>query len=489
MQFSSIIFLFAFLPVFLLLYKLIPFVVAKGSVPGATLAKGSVPQANEIKDNNAVTITQNIVLVIGSLILYAYGVKWQVLILVASICLNYFFGRLLEKWSEGPSPEPEDRSEGPSPKPMVKTLIFVVAVGLNLSPLIFYKYFGGTGVPVGLSFFTFQSISYISDVYGKKIKAEKKFLNLSVYICMFFTLLSGPITRFGTVSEKIRKRNVDADQFENGVVRFMAGCIKKVLLADSLSMVATRIISHMRGGVETSALTAWLGAIAFTLEIYYDFSGYSDMAIGLGRMCGFELLENFNYPYISTSVREFWKRWHISLSSWFKDYVYIPLGGSRKGAVRSIFNLLVVWILTGIWHGKGWNFIAWGLMYFFVLTLERITGYGTKWKLPKVLGNIYTMLVVTIGWVLFGADNLREAYRQLRFMLGLNGNGFVDAATIHFVLNNIVLFVASLVFCFPIGKKLWKKKTLCECALAVLFLVSIVYLVKGGYSPFLYFNF
>ena len=464
-SFSSVLFLFAYLPVMLLLYF------------GASRlfkAKG--------------TTVKNAVLLAGSIAFYALGQKSAVIYLVVFAIFNYFAAL----WA------------GSEYK--CRKALYVLTLIIDVSGLFLFKYydffvsevFGGrTGLPTGLSglaplgisFFTFQAVSYITDVYLKKVSPEKNFLNAALYMSAFWTVTAGPILRYETVFKELRDRKEDFDCVSDGVKRFVYGLIKKVLIADSLALVADRIFKLVNSGEAVSVLLAWLGAIVYTLEIYYDFSGYSDMAIGLGKMFGFTVSENFDYPYTAATVKEFWRKWHISLSSWFRDYIYIPLGGSRKGAVRTCVNLFAVWLLTGLWHGAGYTFIAWGLMYFIVLMFERITGYGDKWKLPKAFMHIATMIVVSVGWVIFRSPDITSAYRYLRRMIGLGTSGLVCDTSIRFLLNNIILLVIAVIFTMPVIRKLEKKKGILQIALGILLLICCVYVIKGGYSPFIYFTF
>lgn len=465
MPFSSVIFLSAFLPVLLIFYF------------------GVCSLFKEKKQ-----LAQNVTLLFFSILFYAYGEKLVVLLLIASWLCNHFLALAIskaEKW---------------------KRVILGLSIVLNLSALFVYKYLGFVAgiisnilnveihvfvpaLPIGISFFTFQAISYVVDVYKGKAEATKNMVKSGLYLTLFPTLLSGPILRSNTVFDKFENREVNRDGFYKGVRRFVIGLLKKVLIADSLALMSDRIFEYVNGGGETSLMLAWLGAITYTLQIYYDFSGYSDMAIGMGGVLGFDIPENFNFPYIASSVKEFWRRWHISLSQWFRDYVYIPLGGNKAGNARTYFNLLVVWILTGIWHGAGLSFIAWGLLYFVVLSFERLTGYGTKWKLPGLLSNIYTMVVVTVGWVIFRSGYLRQAYGYLRKMAGLGVSGLGDSLALRFLINNWVFILAALVFMVPMPEKIKKHEKAGNFALAILIPVAFIYVIKNGYSPFIYFNF
>ncbi len=336
----------------------------------------------------------------------------------------------------------------------------------------------------------FQALSYVIDVYRGKGEVQKNVLNVALYISFFPQLIAGPIVRYETIADQIKNRQENSEDFVEGVCRFVIGLGKKVLISNNLALVADA--SFEQNGISVSL--AWLGAFAYTFQIYYDFSGYSDMALGLGKMFGFHFLENFNYPYISKSISEFWRRWHVSLGSWFRDYVYFPLGGSRVDSkVRLVFNLFVVWALTGIWHGANWTFIIWGLMYFVLIALEKLTGIDKK---MKIFAYIYTMFFVVIGWVLFRANNITHAMDYLCAMFGLGDNLLMDDVTVFQLADNKLFFLAGIVFSFPIAP--WLKKKIGDniagnifyaVAVIVVFIVSISYIIKGSYNPFIYFNF
>lgn len=464
MLFPSIVFLFCFLPVLFFLY----FILFRKS-----------------------RTVQNVILFIGSVIFYAYGEGWVTLLLMFSIAMNYVAGLLVERY----------RYRGNC----AKCVVGVVAA-LNVSILFVYKYLDflleningwfrvelpltGLALPIGISFFTFQAMSYVVDVYREKALVQKNPLYVGLYIMLFPQLIAGPIVRYETVAVQMKERHESLDKFSLGVMRFIAGMGKKVLIADTMAIFADRIFGQVLGGTNVSVSMAWLGAICYSFQIFFDFSGYSDMAIGLGRMFGFEFEENFNYPYIAKSVKEFWRRWHISLSTWFRDYVYIPLGGNRGGAVRTYINLLVVWMLTGIWHGAGWTFVVWGLMYFVFLALERTTGMGERWKMPSALARIYTLMVVIVGWTVFRSTTLEEAGAYLANMFGVTASGLVDGMTLFYIRDNWVLFVSAVVFSTPLGEKLKRFPRTVQILLAVVFFACIVYIVRGAYSPFIYFSF
>ena len=445
-------------------------------------------------------VAQNVFLLLASLVFYAWGEPKFVFVMIGSILFNWLMGLLIDRCRD---------------KKAAKALVALDVAG-NLGLLFVFKYlmftlnninslFGTSltvptiTLPIGISFFTFQAMSYVLDVYRGDGKVQKNPLYVGLYISLFPQLIAGPIVRYQTVAEEIENRRETWTDFSDGVVRFMVGFLKRVLLANTMGLIADGIFDSAE---PVSAAASWLGLIAYTLQIYYDFAGYSDMGIGLGRMFGFHFLENFDYPYISTSITEFWRRWHISLGTWFRDYVYIPLGGSRVKKPRLVFNLFVVWALTGIWHGANWTFVVWGLLYFVLLTFEKLTGVEKKLKskawLP--LKYIYTMVFVCLGWLVFRAESLGDALAYFKTMLGI-GTTTVDDTFVFYVTNYLVLLLAAAVFAVPVAPWLRKRtdrlskapKTVCDVAYTVmlfaLFLVSISYIVKGSYNPFIYFNF
>lgn len=475
MVFSSSIFIFIFLPIVIGIYYIIL---------------------------NHKRSAQNIFLCIMSLLFYAWGEPKFVFVMLFSIFVNWCAGLLVEKYRGSAASK----------------LVLAADVVFNITVIFIFKYLNFTveninllinaGIripeimlPIGISFFTFQAISYVADVYRGNGRAQKNLVNVALYISFFPQLIAGPIVRYETVAKQIMNRRESFDVFSEGVSRFIIGLGKKVIIANNMAIIADAAFGIMETGkwlgddVSLAASAAWLGAIAYTFQIFFDFSGYSDMAIGLGKMFGFHFLENFNYPYISSSVTEFWRRWHISLSSWFRDYVYIPLGGSRvKSQSRHIFNLLVVWLCTGIWHGANWTFIAWGMMYFVLLVFEKFV--LTKISLPKPLGRIYSMFFVVIGWVLFRADSISQAIEYISKMFAI-GSGDSGIGVFYFGQYGIFLLAAA-VLSTPVVPKLGavlKKKlpVLADIASVILHLlilaVSISFVVKGSYNPFIYFNF
>ena len=440
---------------------------------------------------------QNIFLVFASLFFYAWGEPKFVLIMILSIFVNYIFGILVDKFRDSTKSK----------------VIIALTVVFNLGILFVFKYLNFSvsiiekianvnlhiseiALPIGISFFTFQAMSYVIDVYRSKGEVQKNILNVALYISFFPQLIAGPIVRYETIANEIKNRKETLEDFLDGFVRFVIGLAKKVLLANNFAIVADRIFDYSEAGNDISSPTAWLGAICYTLQIFYDFSGYSDMAIGLGKMFGFHFLENFNYPYISTSITEFWRRWHISLGTWFRDYVYIPLGGSRVKKSRLVFNLFVVWFLTGVWHGANWTFIVWGLMYFVLLTIEKLTGfYKTDSKTKKVVLWLYSMLFIVLGWVVFRSTSLPNAFNYITKMFNVSAIGidsyFVDN------LKEIILFIGfGVLFSIPIIPKLKNKlkdNILIDIIYVVLiislFILSIASIASNAYNPFIYFNF
>lgn len=473
MLFSSIVFLFYFLPIVLLLYYALRF---------------------------SVTL-KNTVLLFASLFFYAWGEPWFVLLMIASIIANYVFALLVDRYRES--------------KRTARVILVVMCV-FNLGMLYIFKYLAfslriinensnfqlsipNIALPIGISFFTFQAISYVIDVYRQNGKVQKNLFYVALYIAFFPQLVAGPIVRYQTIAEQMFSRKETWQKFSVGCTRFITGLAKKVLLANSMAIVVDRIFA-MNAMADIPISLAWLGAIAYTLQIYFDFSGYSDMAIGLGLMFGFKFEENFNYPYISKSITEFWRRWHMSLSSWFRDYVYFPLGGSRvKNKDRMIRNLFVVWILTGIWHGAEWTFVIWGLINFVFIALEKIFNID-KIDSYKGLRHVYALFVVVIGWVIFRSENLIVAGDYIANMFGLNWNGFWNDYTFMFIKEYAVFFVLGIILSTPIAKRMNKYivegapfravfELVYPIGVMLLFFICVVYLVKGTYNPFIYFNF
>ena len=468
MIFSSPVFLLCFLPVVVLLYYL----------PLRRCRSG-----------------QNILLLVFSLLFYAWGEKWFVLVMMASIVLNWLLGLWV------------DRRKGAGRS---LRLPVTAAVIVNLALLFVFKYltFVLTNLnllgfhfmvpvielPIGISFFTFQALSYVLDVARGRGEAQRSLLHVGLYISFFPQLIAGPIVRYETVSREILHRRENWEDFSSGAARFVVGLSKKVLLANQLALAADRIM-----GADPACLsmaTAWLGAIAFTLQIYFDFSGYSDMAIGMGRMFGFHFLENFDYPYLARSAAEFWRRWHISLGSWFREYLYVPLGGSRCGRGRHIFNLFVVWLATGIWHGASWNFLIWGLLYFVFIVAEKLWLDKLFRRLPRWVSHLYTMVLVIVGWTIFAIEDLPTLGRYLSAMVG-GGNGLWSPQSLYYLTEHAVVLLAGVIFSLPVARRLSEKARgwgiVGEAGRALLTLLALtavtVLMARGSYNPFIYFNF
>ena len=449
MIFSSLPFLYYFLPLVLLLYYLVP------------------------------SRTKNAFLLLASLLFYAWGEPKYLLVMLAATALGYGFGLAMEAW------------------PSRRKLLLFLSAASSLSFLIYFKYANfflenlklpllNLALPVGISFYTFQILSYTVDVYRGEVRAQRNPIDLACYVTFFPQLIAGPIVRYKDIAIQLKERTHNLDNIRLGTGRFLVGLGKKVLLANLLG----EICAAWRVTADPSVTFSWLYAISYTLHIYFDFSGYSDMAIGLGKLFGFSFPENFNYPYISRSITEFWRRWHISLGTWFRDYVYIPLGGNRKGRVRQALNILVVWMLTGFWHGAAWNFLFWGL-YFAVLLMGEKAGFPIR-------GRVYTLLAVVLGFVLFDAASLSAALSCIRGLFGLGGLPLVSTQGLYLLRNNLVLLTAAILGATPLPKRLWEtlegrfprlSAALTPIGMAALLLVSTACLVDGSYNPFLYFRF
>lgn len=332
-------------------------------------------------------------------------------------------------------------------------------------------------------------MSYVIDVYYKKVPVQYNFFNLLTYICMFPQLIAGPIVRYETINKELEKRTVNFQKFSDGFIRFLNGLFKKVLIANSIGQLWDTISTMPIQ--EISTLTSWLGVIAYTFQIYFDFSGYSDMAIGLGKMLGFNYQENFDYPYISKSITEFWRRWHISLSTWFKDYVYIPLGGNRCSKTKNIRNILIVWLLTGFWHGANWNFLLWGLYYAIILIIEKYLLKTDLEKAPKIIQHIYALFLIVIGWTIFAIEDINSLQSYLKTMFSINSVNFVDSWFLYYIRNYGILFIISILFSLPI--KISKNNTIIKITKTIvyiiLFIITISYIISDNYNPFLYFRF
>ncbi|MGL4819432.1 MAG: MBOAT family O-acyltransferase [Bacilli bacterium] len=473
MVFSNLVFLFIFLPVVLLGYFLGP------------------------------KSLRNLWLLAASLFFYAWGEPVYVIVMIVSIVMNYFFGLFVNRHAGTPA---------------VAKRIVALSVVANIGMLGVFKYasffvsntnalFGldftipVISLPIGISFFTFQAMSYVIDVYRNDARVQKNFFNLALYITLFPQLVAGPIVRYQTVADEIVEREHSLEKFASGTQRFLAGLTKKILIANPMGQVADEIFAMSAG--DMSSLTAWIAIIAYTLQIYFDFSGYSDMAIGLGRMFGFTFLENFNYPYIAKSVSDFWRRWHISLSTWFRDYVYIPLGGNRVAPWKVYRNLFVVWTLTGFWHGASWTFMAWGFYYGVIIALERAFLGKVLDRTPSVFRHVYVLALVMIGWVFFRADSFEYSTAFIATMFGLDGTGAWDNTALFYIANNWMIFVAGILFAMPLapGFRNWLvgKFPNIEASITytvvqtsvymLLFGYVIMQLVNSSYNPFIYFRF
>lgn len=463
MVFSSFIFLLLFLPISLAFYYLAPKKAKNG------------------------------ILFILSLVFYSWGEPVYVFIMLFSTVFDYCNGLALEKMKK-------------KNKPKGRTAVLVLSVVVNIGLLCFFKYTDfiietanrigglnlhamGIALPIGISFYTFQTLSYTIDVYKGRVKAQHNIINFGMYVCMFPQLIAGPIVRYADIEHQldIKQRSANANKALNGAVRFMTGLGKKVLIANQAGALWNEISAT--GNV--SASTAWLGIFAFALQIFFDFSGYSDMAIGLAAMFGFKLNENFDYPYMSKSITEFWHRWHISLSTWFREYVYIPLGGNRKGLPRQIINLFIVWFLTGLWHGAGWNFVLWGLYFFTLLTLEKL--FLLKWleKIPAAFRHIYTMLAVLFSWAIFANEKMDKFSDCFGSLFGKNGIYGTDS--VYYLKSYAVILVIGVILSTDYPKRIYQKyvkaqpiKYAIACVIAIL---SVLMLIGDSYNPFLYFRF
>lgn len=468
MVFSSMTFLFAFLPVVMLLYY-------------AASAK-----------------LRNLILAVSGVIFYAWGEPVYVLLMAFTIVVDYLTGLLIEKY---------DKSE------KIRLIVLLVSVILNIGLFVVFKYSSfiiqninallGTDLidpklplPIGISFYTFQAMSYTIDLYRREIKVQKSLISFTAYVTMFPQLIAGPIVRYSDVEREMGDREISLYKTADGIGIFLRGMAKKVLLANNIGAVWTLVKALDYDTLPV--LTAWVGILAFTFQIFYDFSGYSDMAIGLGRMLGFNFPPNFNYPYQAKSITEFWRRWHMTLGSWFRSYVYIPLGGNRGGQLKTLRNLLIVWCLTGLWHGASWNFLFWGLYFGLLIIIEKL--FLLKWlqKLPSFLQWLYSFLLVVFGWVLFEMNSVDKILGYFGALFGINGANLFDGQSFYLLIQNGIVFVACALCATTlpsrISQAIQKKtnggyltgKLLFETAI---FGICIIYLATSSYNPFLYFNF
>ena len=477
MLFPSVEFIFAFLPIVMAVYFLL------------------------LRRN---ALLKNIWLFAASLFFYAFGEGSFILLMLGEILLDYLLALLLNR----------------SQKRWARRTLLSIAIISNIGILGIFKYASfvcvdilhlppdAVGIaadihlPLGISFFTFQALSYVLDVYMGKVAATGSFLNVGLYVSFFPQLVAGPIIRFTDIADAINNRKESIDGFSSGVVRFLIGLSKKVLIANNMALVADAAWKLIIGDrLEASVAMAWLGAISYTLQIYFDFSGYSDMAIGLGKIFGFDFPENFKHPYIATSLTEFWRRWHISLSSWFRDYVYIPLGGSRRGEARTYINLMIVWLLTGIWHGANYTFVVWGLLYGILLMIEKVLcahkAIRKQSLIQRIAGHFYTMIVVTLAWVIFRSDSINDAVIYILGMFGRGSGKLVDRVFVAYLKQNICFYIPAIIGCMPILEsleiKFGEKNPIYNVAFGATvlagFVISVSYIINNGYNPFIYFNF
>ena len=463
MLFTSINFLYYFLPIVLVLYFIVP------------------------------KKAKNFVLFIASMTFYFYGEPKYILLMLAEIVVAYIGAIIIDK----------HKNKG--------TLAIVLAIHVGL--LVFFKYtdfiinninniFNSKiqllqlALPIGISFYTFQIISYEVDVFRGTVKAQKNLINLATYVSLFPQLIAGPIVRYETIEDELSNRKHSFENFAYGTRRFTIGLAKKVLIANMLGEICNKFTM----ADEKTVVLYWLFAISYMLQIYFDFSAYSDMAIGLGRIFGFHFLENFNYPYISKSITEFWRRWHISLGSWFRDYVYIPLGGSKEGKIKLVRNLLIVWLLTGIWHGASWNFVVWGLMFGVLLIIEKLWLGKYIEKLPKIFRSLYVLFIVMISFIIFNANTMKEAFANIAGLFGANSIGMIDDYTWYYLKSYLVTLIIAIIGATPLMKNIaekLKKNTVMSKIINVLEPIAMVgiliivtsYLVDNSYNPFLYFRF
>ncbi len=479
MVFSTPVFLFLFLPLTLLIYYVSP-------------KKG-----------------KNLIILLSGLLFYSWGEPIYVVVMLISTMIDYFAGLIMNKYEGQKIP---------------RTICLIVSLVMNLGLLGVFKYSGFIAeninaiagqqiiditnmnffgidflpmnmLPIGISFFTFQSMSYTIDLYMGNVKVQKNPINFAAFVTLFPQIVAGPIVRYDDVARELDDRSITIDLIYDGIIKFIIGLAKKVLIANSIGSLWTAVKAMEMGSV--SVLTSWLGILAFTFQIYFDFSGYSDMAIGLGKMMGFNFPQNFDYPYLSKSISEFWRRWHITLGSWFKSYVYFPLGGSRKGTGRTVFNLAVVWFLTGVWHGASWNFILWGSLYGVIIILEKLFLGKVLDKLPAAIRMIYTMFFVILGWVLFDTADLAAAGSYIATMFGASGI-LVDSTALYYLATYGITFIICIIGCTDIPKKTvefirTKSALVINYAGVIvtmgLFILCTAYLVDQTYNPFLYFNF
>ncbi|BBF44989.1 probable poly(beta-D-mannuronate) O-acetylase [Lachnospiraceae bacterium KM106-2] len=477
MVFSSLLFLFRFLPIVLLVYYLAPKSI------------------------------RNAILFACSLVFYAWGEPVYVVLMLFSTVVDYTHGRLVQRYLD------QDNEK----KAKIAVLSSVI---INLGLLGFFKYSDfvisningvfGTDInmlhlalPIGISFYTFQTMSYTIDVYRREAHVQKNIISFGAYVALFPQLIAGPIVQYKTVAKELDMRKESVDEFSQGITKFMLGLGKKVLLANNIGLLWNELSTMP--SQELTVVTAWLGALAFTFQIYFDFSGYSDMAIGLGQMFGFHFLENFNYPYMATSITDFWRRWHISLGTWFKEYVYIPLGGNRKGLKKQFRNIAIVWLLTGLWHGASWNFVLWGAYFGILLMIEKFFLLERMKQWPAFIGRIYTLFFVIVSWVIFAFDNMSQVRSYLSAMFGVMGSGFCNQESFYLLSSYGILFIILILastdfpkrFMFWLQKKYYERTAAVKVCGAIvenvylitIFILAVAFLVDDSYNPFLYFRF
>lgn len=466
MVFSSIPFLYYFLPLVVLLYYLVP---------------------GKLKNTS---------LLLSSLAFYAWGEQRLVILFAIAILLGWILGILIEKYRDT----------------ILSKAFLSLSIITDLGLLCYFKYYDffarsfnkafglsipilSIALPIGISFYIFQLISYCIDVYRNNVSANKNIINFATYVSFFPQLIAGPIVRYSDIEGQLKKRNHSIAMIASGIERFFIGLVKKVLIANVLG----EFINHFNSSHNQTILFYWVAAICFSLQIYYDFSGYSDMAIGLGKIFGFELKENFNYPFISKSITEFWRRWHMSLGSWFRDYVYIPLGGNRKGIARQLLNILIVWMLTGLWHGAAWNFVLWGLFFAILLTIEKL-GFKNRIEKIKGLNHLYVLLAVIVSFALFNADTLSDSIANIKGMFDFGSMKLSSAETAYYIRSYIITIFIAILGSTPLPKNIIcrlmhnsKSRTIIyilePVLIAAALIISTAYLVDGSFNPFLYFRF
>lgn len=458
MVFSSILFIFRFLPIAMFFYFLTP---------------------NRFK---------NLTLLLLSLIFYSWGEPKYFLIMLASIFVDYFVSIGIDKYKE---------------KKFKRVLLLCISVCFNLGMLFFFKYFNffleninsifglslqyvKITLPLGISFYTFQTMSYTIDVFLGKVKAERNIINFGAFVCLFPQLIAGPIVKYTDISLELKSRKINLQQIQEGIQLFILGLGSKVIIANNIGALWTEV--EVKGFSDIGTIMAWMAILAFSLQIYFDFSGYSLMAIGLGRILGFNFPRNFNYPYISRSITEFWRRWHITLGSWFKEYLYIPLGGNRVGKIRLYVNLFMVWFLTGFWHGASYNFILWGLYFFILISIEK-AGLLKVLEKNKIISHIYAVFFIIIGWAIFAVVDLGQLKIILQKMFTIN----IDNQWMYYIKNYGITFIVAIIFSTPLIKNLYNKfiksDILNTIIIITIFLICVAYLVDSTYNPFLYFRF